>query len=141
MKRKSLLFLLILAFGLPWMASAQKTLPYEYGFENFDYFTEGWTALSSTFMTGISADGHSGEYGFMFYKSPDPQYLISPELSAATNGLAVEFYYKSSAASYPKPFRVGFSTTGNGVNDFTFGDEITTTNGQWTFFSQIFDPN
>lgn len=141
MKRKSLLFLLILAFGLPWMASAEKTLPYEYGFENHDLTTEGWTALSSTFMTGISADGHSGEYGFMFYKSPDPQYLISPELSAATNGLAVEFYYKSSAASYPKPFRVGYSTTGNGVNDFTFGDEITTTNGQWTFFSQTFDPN
>lgn len=141
MKRKSLLFLLILAFGLPWMASAQKTLPYEYGFENHDLTTEGWTMLSSSFSTGIAASGHSGEYGFMFYKSPDPQYLISPELSTATNGLTVEFYYKSSAASYPKPFRVGYSTTGNGVNDFTFGDEITTTNGQWTFFSQTFDPN
>ncbi len=141
MKRKSLLFLLILAFGLPWMASAQKTLPYEYGFENHDLTTEGWTMLSSSFSTGIAASGHSGEYGFMFYKSPDPQYLISPELSTATNGLAVEFYYKSSAASYPKPFRVGYSTTGNGVSDFTFGDEITTTNGQWTFFSQTFDRN
>ncbi len=141
MKRKALLFLIILAFGLPWMASAQKTLPYEYGFENHDLTTEGWTMLSSSFSTGIAASGHSGEYGFMFYKSPDPQYLISPELSTATNGLAVEFYYKSSAASYPKPFRVGYSTTGNGVSDFTFGDEITTTNGQWTFFSQTFDPN
>jgi hypothetical protein len=141
MKRKALLFLIILAFGLPWMASAQKTLPYEYGFENHDLTTEGWTMLSSSFSTGIAASGHSGEYGFMFYKSPDPQYLISPELSTATNGLAVEFYYKSSAASYPKPFRVGYSTTGNGVSDFTFGDEITTTNGQWTFFSQTFDRN
>ncbi|MBO6026656.1 MAG: fibronectin type III domain-containing protein [Bacteroidales bacterium] len=141
MKTKSLLLLLMLAFGLPWVARAQKTLPYEYGFENLDYFTEGWTALSSTFMTGISADGHSGEYGFMFYNSSDPQYLISPELSTTTNGLIVEFYYQNSASSYPKSFRVGYSTNGNGVSDFIFGDEITTTNGQWTFFSQTFDAN
>lgn len=141
MERKALLLLLLLALGLPWAARAQETLPYEYGFENNDLAAEGWTMLSSSFMTGISADGHSGEYGFMFYKSPDPQYLISPELSTTINGLAVEFYYQSSASGYPKPFRVGYSTTGNGVSDFTFGDEITTTNGQWTFFSQTFDAN
>lgn len=141
MKTKSLLLLLTLTLGLPWVARAQKTLPYEYGFENLDYFTEGWTALSSTFTTGISADGHSGEYGFMFYNSSDPQYLISPELSTTTNGLTVEFYYQNSASSYPKSFRVGYSTNGNGVSEFIFGDEITTTNGQWTFFSQTFDAN
>jgi len=141
MKTRQLFFLILSVFVTPWAVMGQKALPYEYGFENFDYFTEGWTVLSSTFSTGISADGHSGECGFMFYKSSDPQYLISPELSTTTNGLTVEFYYQNSASSYPKSFRVGYSTTGNGVSDFTFGDEITTTNGQWTFFSQTFDAN
>lgn len=141
MKTKSLLLLIVLAFGQPWAVKAQKSLPYEYGFENNDLAAEGWTKYSSSYSTGIAASGHSGECGFMFYKSPDPQYLISPELSTTTNGLAVAFYYKSSTSSYPKPFRVGYSTTGNGVSDFTFGDEITTNNAQWTFFSQTFDAN
>ena len=141
MKTKNLLFIILSIFVTPWAAMGQKALPYEYGFENNDLTTEGWTRYSSSSNTMIVSEHHSGSYGFRFYKSADPQYLISPELTTTTNGLAVEFYYKSSASSYPKPFRVGYSTTGNGVNDFTFGEEITTTNAQWTLFSQTFDAN
>lgn len=144
MKRKSLLFMLILAFGLPWMASAQKTLPYEYGFENNDLSEEGWRMGGSSFYLGIaSGTGHSGGCYFQFYGTSDQyQYLVSPELSTTTNGLLVEFYYRNYSTSYPQSFQVGYSTTGSSIDDFTYEEEvITASNKQWTLYSKAFPSN
>ena len=143
MKRKSLLFLLILAFGLPWMASAQKTLPYEYGFEN-NLTDEGWSMGGSSFQLGIaSGTGHSGDCYFQFYGTYDQyQYLVSPELSLTTNGLLVEFYYKNNNTYYPQSFQVGYSTTDNGISHFEYGEEVVTaSDAKWTFYSKVFPSN
>ena len=132
----------MLTLLMPLAMWGQKTLPYDYGFENNDLAAEEWTKLSSSSNTNIATVAkRTGDYGFRFYRSPDPQYLISPLMPSTTNGLSVVFYYKNSSSIYPKSFRVGYSTTGTGVSDFTFGDEITTTDTQWALFSQTFSAN
>ena len=144
MKRKSLLFLLILAFGLPWAARAQKTLPYEYGFENYDLSAEGWSMGGFSFQLGIaSGTGHSGDCYFQFYGTNDQyQYLVSPELSLTANGLLVEFYYKNNNTYYPQSFQVGYSTTDNGISHFEYGEEVVTaSDAKWTFYSKVFPSN
>lgn len=144
MKRKALQFLLILALGLPWAASAQKTLPYEYGFENNALYEEGWAMGGSSFSLGIVyGTGHSGEYYFQFYGTSDQyQYLVSPELSVTTNGLLVEFYYKNNNTYYPQSFQVGYSTTDNGISHFEYGEEVVTaSDAKWTFYSKVFPSN
>lgn len=134
MKTKSLLLLCVLVLGLPWAARAQeapKTLPYEYGFENNDLAAEGWTRYSTSSNTNIKTNAkRTGNYGFQFYYTVDPQYLISPELTPADNGTVVEFYYKTWYSN--QTFQLGYSTTTNAVDAFTFGESITATdNGSW----------
>lgn len=144
MKRKALQFLLILALGLPWAARAQKTLPYEYGFENYNLSAEGWSMGGSSFQLGIaSGTGHSGDCYFQFYGTNDQyQYLVSPELSLTTNGLLVEFYYKNNNTYYPQSFQVGYSTTDNGISHFEYGEEVvTSSDAKWTFYSKVFPSN
>lgn len=139
MKTKSLLLLGVLALGLPWAARAQqapKTLPYEYGFENNDLAAEGWTRYSTSSNTNIKTSAkRTGSYGFQFYYTVDPQYLISPELTPAVNGTVVEFYYKTWYSN--QTFQLGYSTTTNAVDAFTFGESITATdNGSWIAVSE-----
>ena len=140
MKRKSLLLLLMLALGLPWAARAQKTLPYEYGFENNDLAAEGWTLQNCHESSGISTSSKkTGSYGFCFYYTDTPpQYLISPELTANGYGILTEFYYKNYNSCCPETFQVGYSTTTNAIDAFVFGDVITASNQQWTLYNNSF---
>ena len=96
--------LLLLALLLPMAMWGQKTVPYDYGFENGDLNDEGWTMGGSIFVIGIaSGTGHTGSCYFQFYGTGDQyQYLVSPELSETTNGLLVEFYYKNNMSSFPQ---------------------------------------
>lgn len=136
MKRKTLLIIMLLALGAPWAAWGQKTLPYEYGFENNDLTGEGWTRNSLSSNTNIySIAKRTGNYGFLFYYYADPQYLISPELTGTSSGVTVEFYYKTSSTFFPRTFQVGYSTTTTDVSAFTFGDEITASDAEWTLLS------
>ena len=142
MKNRHLL-IIMLALLAPLAMWGQKTLPYEYGFENGDLYGEGWTMGGSSISMGIaSGTGHTGSCYFQFYGTGDQyQYLVSPELSETTNGLLVEFYYKNNMTSFPQTFQVGYSTTGNSINDFNYGDEvITASNKQWSLYSNSF-PN
>ena len=138
MKNRHLLIVLF-ALLMPLAMWGQKTLPYEYGFENNDLASEGWTRNSLASSTAIKKGAkRTGEYGFQFYYEADPQYLISPELTGTSNGVTVEFYYKNSSTYFPRTFQVGYSTNTTAVGDFTFGDEITASNAEWTNFSQTF---
>ena len=139
MKTRQLLFLILSIFVTPWAVMGQKALPYEYGFENNDLTTEGWTKNGSTNSKPYENAKRTGSYGFRFYCSSlySEQYLISPELSASANGTVVEFYYK--APSTAQTFQVGYSTTGSDVaSDFTYGTPITTSDNNWNVFSQTF---
>ena len=136
MNKKTLLIIMLLALGAPWAAWGQKTLPYEYGFENNDLTGEGWTRNSLSSNTNIySIAKRTGNYGFLFYYYADPQYLISPELTGTSSGVTVEFYYKTSSTFFPRTFQVGYSTTTTDVSAFTFGDEITASDAEWTLLS------
>ena len=141
MKRKSLLLLTILFLLMPLAMLGQKTLPYEYGFENNDLYGEGWTMGGSSFSLGIaSGTGHSGSCFFQFYGTSDQyQYLTSPELTETTNGVLVEFYYKNSSTASSQSFQVGYSTDGGSISDFSYDDEvITSSNAKWTYYSKVF---
>lgn len=120
---------------------APKTLPYEYGFENEDLYEEGWSLVDCDKKTNISDlynNIYSGVNGFMFwYNTNPPQYLISPEL-VGSGKMKVSFWYCNRDASYPETFQVGYSTTTNDVGAFTWGDEITASDTQWTKFQNTF---
>ena len=141
MKKKVFSLMMTLTLGLFGLVHAQTSLPYSYGFEDG---MGGWTMVdchSSTGITTSSNQFHSGSAAFSFYWTYNPpQYLISPELTGATNGLDVEFYYKpTSTSSYNETFAVGYSTTTNAVSAFTFGDEILASAGSdWAAYSNSF---
>ena len=121
-----------------WSASAHETttcgsksLPYSYDFEDADPMdcwrmvdcTVGSSASYSTGRYGNSS-GYNSTYSFRFYyNTSNVQYLISPEFTNTDNGVRVKLYYKG--ASVSEKFKVGYSTTDNNINSFTWDDEVT----------------
>ena len=98
-------------------------IPYAYGFED----GAGLNCWTATTNGNIINEGfpRTGEGCFMFnYTTTPPQYLISPELSGIVRGLHVEFYYRQ-YTNGTETFKVGYSTTDNDPESFTWGDEIT----------------
>ena len=139
---KATIVLLLAIFVPPTEAWGQKTLPYEYGFENNDLAAEGWTTTITSGNSGIqSGVGHSEAYGFRFcYTESSDAYLVSPLLTIGENGVDVSFYYKSYSTSYPDQFQVGY-TTDESVTDasaFTYGETISETTGNWTEYTHTF---
>ena len=128
MKKKVFSLMMTLLLGFFGLAQAQQSLPFTEGFENG---IGSWTMSnchSSTGVTTTSSYVHEGSAAFAFhwYTQP-PQYLISPELAGAEEGLDVEFFYYATSSYYDETFQVGYSTTTNDVNSFTFEDEVTAT--------------
>ncbi|MBP5563095.1 MAG: fibronectin type III domain-containing protein [Bacteroidales bacterium] len=147
--KKLLLFLMLAMFCLPWALRAQQSLPYSYGFENNDLDAAGWTTYFGTSHTGNNGDcgistgaKKTGDYGFRFSsyyeQGQEAQFLISPELSAAS-GVLVSFYYASSSSSSSgEKFKVGYSTTDNQVESFTWSQEYSTESTSWSTLEEIF---
>lgn len=108
------------------------------GFEDAATYSQ-WTGsnLNSGSAVDVNA-AHSGNYGFAFHWSTNPpQYLISPAITGLAAGATLQFYYKAYSATYAESFQVGYSSTDNAVESFTFGDEITTPDIQWHLFSEV----
>jgi len=102
-------------------------IPYAYGFENATAIN-CWTLSPSD---NIIVDDQDSEFAysgnnmlFLNYTTNPPQYVISPELSGIENGLHVEFWYRQYTNGV-ETFQVGYSTTDNDPNSFTWGEEIT----------------
>ena len=102
-------------------------IPYAYGFEDAAAIS-CWTLSEpdNSFVdkedTSFARTGNN--FFFFNYTQNPPQYLISPLLSGIDNGLHVEFYY-SQYTNGVETFQVGYSTTDNNPDSFTWGDEIT----------------
>lgn len=65
------------------------------------------------------------------------QYLITPELDA-NNTMLVMFYYANASALKDETFRVGYSTTGKAIEDFTWEDDITNqANTDWHLYRNV----
>ena len=123
----------------PWVAWAQQTLPYSYGFENNDLAAEGWTLNNMHTSTGIvTSAAQNGTYGFQFYYNTNPpQYLISPEFSCPS-GVTVEFAYKNRSTTYQETFYVGYSSTTTDDAAFTWGTLITASSASWENYENTF---
>ena len=127
---------------------AAQSLPYSYGFEDYDLSTDGWTKYFGTSLTNnnnecaIVGDAKkTGSYGFRFSSyntsGANAQYLISPELDAAA-GLDLTFWYKASDSRGTEKFKVGYSTTDADVANFTWGEENSTNSTSWLKFEGSF---
>ncbi len=145
MKKRKLLFLLLMALLLPTAIKAQVALPYTCGFEEGDDLS-GWSGYNwgsnSQYNTGIFSDigvDESNAFGFT-YTTETPQYLIAPELTGTENGVVVEFYYAAISSYYPESFEVGYSMESEDVTDdtWTWSDEITTDDTDYQLFSETF---
>ncbi len=104
------------------------SVPYAYGFEQ-DAALDCWTVeYSDDSYAGITTNlPRTGDQCFWFYYTTTPgQYLISPAMSGFTNGLHVEFWYRGYDNGV-ETFQVGYSTTDNDPDSFTWGDVITAT--------------
>lgn len=108
-------------------ACAAVELPYTEDFEETSAALGCWTVEDIASSTGLVTTGaYSGTRAFKFgYNTNPPQYLISPELSGADNGVVVSFMYKAGSANYTESFQLGYSTTTDDVEDFTWGTEQT----------------
>lgn len=141
MGKRKLLYLLLVAFLLPFTASAQQAIPYTYGFEDNDLSADGWTTVACHAQSGIATGAkQNGTYGFRFrYTTTPPQYLISPELTGTDRGVDVSFSYKQGGSSYHESFQVGYSTTNaTDMDAFTWESELTTTDTQWHVYETSF---
>ncbi|MCR4848876.1 MAG: fibronectin type III domain-containing protein, partial [Bacteroidales bacterium] len=80
----------------------------------------------------ITQAARTGSYGFSFssytYATDYNQYLISPELNATGN---LVYYYKRSSSNGVEKFKVGYSTSSNDLNDFTWSAEIKASSDTW----------
>ena len=127
-------------------------IPYAYGFEdagamdcwsmvNIPSACEGLTGLQNNAWAEYNLNKDYARSGnnfffFLYYAYSEQgvpfQTLISPELSGISNGLHVEFYY-SGFNNGIETFKVGYSTTDNNLESFTWGDEITASSSYQRF--------
>ena len=107
--------------------------PFYEDFEEEESFATDWTFTSMNTSNDIGAGSnaaglhasaaHSGESGFRFssYNSASDynQYLVSPRLDVTGE---LNFYYKQSNNNNTETFKVGYSTTTNVLDAFTWTD-------------------
>ena len=102
-------------------ANAQKTLPYEYGFENMHVDDEGWSRVDNHKLTDTALGSMiEGKFLFLFYENHNnDQYLISPELESGS-AISVLFWYMMTVSDKHATFEVGYSTTTKDISAFTW---------------------
>ena len=128
MKRKSLLFALLLALLMPWAANAQQSIPYTEGFENMssadDLTAAGWISYqthSGSFLAieTSASNVHSGSQALNIDSwdagsSSDYVVVGLPLVDAAINGLQITFSYKVSTGNV----YVGYLTDADDASTF-----------------------
>ncbi|MBO4800597.1 MAG: choice-of-anchor J domain-containing protein [Bacteroidaceae bacterium] len=126
------------SFWLPIRFTTDMELPYECGFENG---MNRWGLVDIDWgFTEISPDAaHDGENGFMFDGSKHAQYLISPRF-AGTSEMTVSFYYRdcNPGSNFWETFKVGYSTTTNDLDAFTWSDDFVANDIPWTKYEHTF---
>lgn len=109
------------------------------GFESNNLATNGWTRQSchSKSLIGTEAK-HEGSYGFLFYYNTNPpQYLISKALAipSSASEVNVSLFYKAYSSYGTEKFQVGYSTTDNDVDSFTWDTEVSTNSTSWAQYT------
>lgn len=131
------LFALLVGASPTW---AQNVILSE-GFESNSLNTNGWTTLNPGSSAIDQSAKKTGNYGYRFYyySSGSERYLFSPALSisSSASNVKLSFYYKNYSSSYaPEIFCVGYSTTTNSANAFTWSEDVEVSDTQWHEYTQ-----
>jgi hypothetical protein len=120
-------------------------LPYEMGFESgygrwkmVDCNFNEYDILNDILGTGRRTQAaHESSVGFQFsLKGTTPQYLISPRFDD-DKAITLSFYYRI-PTNISETIYVGYSTTTDDKDAFTFGDAITVSSSNWTKYENKF---
>ena len=128
MKRKSLLFALLVALFMPWAANAQESIPYTEGFESMssasDLTAAGWISYQThngSFLAieTTASNVHSGSQALNIDSwnagsTSDFVVVGLPLVDAAINTLQITFSYKVSTGNV----YVGYLTDANDASTF-----------------------
>lgn len=96
-----------------------------YLYESFESgLPSTWTTSGLASNSGVySGAPNTGTYMYGFVSNSTSQYLISPELPEFEAGSTVEFYHLAYGGN--ATIKVGYSSTTNAVNAFTWGSAVT----------------
>ncbi len=111
------------------------------GFENQSNFPpEGWEVIYGDGNPDVNTVNQSGSehyqglFSFEFRSSATTevydQYLITPELIVSEGDQVFSFYYKKGSNS-TESFRIGWSSTGQAITDFSWSDDVTNADINW----------
>ena len=127
------------SYEVSYRTAAGEEAPFKQNFENE---LLGWTFTSMNAINDIGGTGantagiypnaaHSGSYGFRFssYSTKETdesydQYLVSPKLTVTGE---LKFYFKKHSNSYAEQLYVGYSTTTNDLDAFTWTADLAPT--------------
>ena len=121
-------------------------LPYEMDFEQdmdrwsmVDCYVDWSAGVDYKLYTGRRTEAARGSgVGFMFFRSDQPQYLISPRFDS-DEIIDVSFYYRNRNVEFPEAFQVGYSTTTADVDEFIFDDPVSVNgDGEWREYENGF---
>ena len=121
-------------------------LPYEMDFEHdldrwslVDCYVDWSADVDYKLYTGRRTEAARGSgVGFSFFRSDQPQYLISPRFDSDMI-IDVSFYYRNRNVEFPEAFQVGYSTTTADVDQFVFDDPVSVTgDGDWREYENGF---
>ena len=121
-------------------------LPYEMDFENdmdrwsmVDCYVDWSAGVDYKLYTGRRTEAARGSgVGFMFFRSDQPQYLISPRFDSDMI-IDVSFYYRNRSVEFLESFQVGYSTTTADVDEFVFDDPVGVNgDGEWREYENGF---
>ncbi len=112
-------------------------------YEDFENAMIGWRVVDGRQQTDViySTNSHGGYYTFYFADGEsEPQYLISPEFISFED-VYLSFFYRSYIVDHNmyllSYFYVGYSTSTNGLDSFTWSEELTS-KGDWEEYTAIF---
>ena len=101
--------------------------------EDFSSDVDCWTTKN---LAGYSGVNTKGEFAFAWAATPPYQTIITPAIIASEKEVSVTFQYKAHSTQYTESFKVGYSTTTNSLESFTWSDLVETNS---TSFETYFD--
>jgi hypothetical protein len=102
---------------------------------------DGWKLENCINGTGGNSNAVAiadGRAGFLFLTkgASEPQYLISPQIAKTTEGTKLSFYYKNINTGYTESFMVGYSSTTDDIDAFTFDETLSTKENKWIHYDK-----
>nr|HPK40595.1 choice-of-anchor J domain-containing protein [Candidatus Cloacimonadota bacterium] len=135
MRKLWLILILLTTAGLLMAA------PLIEGFESTTAPPLGWYVVYANpyqtqgdFVAHSTDEHYEGDRSFRFSSiiGPTlPTYLITPRLEVTEGDQTISFYYYGYYDSFEEKFKVGWSSTGKEITDFTWSDEITHSSSSW----------